>query len=53
MPKAKKDAKDDEIIGHIGDEIVVGDVIPSIKDIDEPDPDELVDEEEEEEDVLT
>jgi len=53
VPKAKKDAKDDEIIGHIGDEIVVGDVIPSIKDIDEPDPDELVDEEEEEEDVLT
>ncbi len=54
MPKSKKDIKDDEIIESTDEDVVLGDILPSIKDTDEPDPDELIDEEEDEEsDILT
>lgn len=51
MPRAKKEPKDDEIVEQINAAVAAS---STIKDIDEPDPEELVDEEEEEEeDVLT
>jgi len=50
VPRAKKEPKDDEIVEQINAAVAAS---STIKDIDEPDPEELVDEEEEEEDVLT
>ncbi len=50
MPRAKKEPKDDEIVEQINAAVAAS---STIKDIEEPDPEELVDEEEEEEDVLT
>jgi len=50
VPRAKKEPKDDEIVEQINAAVAAS---STIKDIEEPDPEELVDEEEEEEDVLT